>query len=290
MKKVKEKIRGFLITNIFLRKIKGVFRYKIIPFFLKTLLLILTFLVLTFAVLKMFKPATLDRIYAKSTFYFFHYLNLDNYEFDQINITGNSRVSKDQILSAVNSSRKNFLKNSSNDYRPLIQNIIDEMKAKLPWINAVVVSRSMPNILNISVTEYEPFAIWQNEGKKYIIDKDGNTVPFEASEEFDKMIILSGNGANTHARSLFNIFAVTSDLSTDVYSATWVGNRRWDIRLENGLLIKLPETNISDAWADLIKLYKMPGSIAGLKMIDLRIKDKIYLEYDDSVMKELKKI
>ncbi len=286
----REKIRDFLITNGILRKVKGAFRYKIIPFFLKAIFLILTLLLLTFATLKLFKPSALEKVYAKSSFYFFHYLNLDNYEFDQINISGNNRVSKDQIIEVANFSKKNFLKNSGSDYRPLIQNIIDEMKAKLPWINNVVVSRSMPNILNISVSEYEPFAIWQNDGKKYIIDKDGNTVPFEAEEEFNRMIILSGNAANIHARSLFNIFAITSDLSINVYSATWVGNRRWDIRFENGLLIKLPETNISNAWSDLVRLYKMPGSIVGLKMIDLRIKDKIYLEYDDSAMKELKKI
>jgi len=290
MSNIREKIRGFFITNSFLRKVKGLFRYKIIPFVIKALLLLVTLLLLTFATLKLFKPKILESVYTKSTFYFFHYLNLDNYDFDQINISGNSRVSSEQILLVVNSAKKNFLKNPNSDYRPLIQNIIDEMKAKLPWINTVVVSRSMPNILNISVSEYQPFAIWQNDGKKYIIDKDGNTVPFHAEEEFEKMIILSGNSANIHARSLFNIFAVNSDLSVNVYSATWVGNRRWDIRLENGLLIKLPENNISDAWASLIKIYKMPGSIAGLKMIDLRIKDKIYLEYDDSVMKELKKI
>jgi cell division septal protein FtsQ len=290
MSLIQEKIRGFFITNSFFRKVKGVFRYKIIPFFLKTILLLLTLLLLTFATLKLFKPQKLEALYAKSTFYFFHYLNLDNYGFDEINISGNGRISKEQILEVVDNARKNFLKNSSSDYRPLIQNIIDEIKSNLPWINTVVVSRSIPNILNISVSEYQPFAVWQNEGKKYIIDKDGNTVPFEAAEEFDHMIILSGNSANIHARSLFNIFAVSSDLSVNVYSATWVGNRRWDIRLENGLLIKLPEANISDAWASLIKIYKMPGSITGLKMIDLRIKDKIYLEYDDSVMKELKKI
>ena len=290
MSNIREKIRGFFITNYFFRKIKGTFRYKIIPFFIKAVLLFLTLLILTFATLKLFKPKALEAVYNKSTFYFFHYLNLDNYDFDHINISGNSRVPTEQILSVVNLAKKNFLKNSNSDYRPLIQNIIDEMKAKLPWINTVVISRSMPDILNISVSEYEPFAIWQNDGKKFIIDKDGNTVPFQAEEEFEKMIILSGNSANIHARSLFNIFAVNSDVSVNVYSATWVGNRRWDIRLENGLLIKLPENDISDAWVNLIKIYKMPGSISGLKMIDLRIKDKIYLEYDDSVMKELKKI
>jgi len=225
----------------------------------------------------------LQKFYSQSRVYFFTQLNSNYGELAQINIVGNSRVSKDQIITAINESKK-----SKPEF--LIQNLVDEIKTQLPWVSQITITRSLPNTLNITIIEFAPFAIWQNDGKKFIIDKDGNTVPFQAEEEFEKMIILSGNSANIHARSLFNIFAVNSDVSVNVYSATWVGNRRWDIRLENGLLIKLPENDISDAWVNLIKIYKMPGSISGLKMIDLRIKDKIYLEYDDSVMKELKKI
>lgn len=290
MNQTREKIRAFFLTNPFLRKIKIFLYREVMPIFLKTLLFFVTLLLLSFIALKLFKPDLLQKVYNRSSFYFFHYLNLDHHEFNRVNVSGNKRVTTEQIISVVNSAKKISPKDDGSDYRPLIQNLIDELKAELPWINGVVVTRSMPNILNISVTEYEPFAIWQNEGKKYIIDKDGNTVPYEELEEFQRMIILSGNSANIHARSLFNIFAIDSKLSENVYSATWVGNRRWDIRLESGLLVKLPENNIAEAWQGLVKIFNMPGSIVRLKIIDLRIKDKIYLEYDDPTMKELKKI
>lgn len=286
----REKIRDFILTNYFFRKVRAVFNHVINPFLIKATLISITFVVLVFLLLKFFKPALLEKIYQKSSFYFFHYLHLDNHEFDQINISGNKRVSKEQILQIVASSRKKNIANKTADYQPLIQNMIDEIKSSLPWINRVLITRNMPNILNISVVEYEPFAIWQNDGRKYIIDREGNTVPYEESEEFKHMVILSGKGANTRAKSLFNIFAIDPDLSEKVYSATWVGSRRWDIRLENNLLIKLPELNISEAWHHLIKIYNMPGSINGLKIIDLRVSGKVYLEYDDSVIKELKNI
>lgn len=290
MKKIREGINDFFLTNQLLRKVRNFFHQVIAPFFLKAVLLFITLLVLVFILLKIFKPAYLDKIHTKSSFYFFHYLNLDNHEFSHINISGNNRVAKEEILNIVTSSKKKIFENTNSSYQPLIQNLIDEIKSKLPWINQVVIMRTMPNILNISVTEYEPFAIWQNDGIKYIIDKEGNTVPFEESKEFENMVVLSGKGANTRAKSLFNIFAIDPNLSQHVYSATWIGARRWDIRLNNGLLIKLPEANISEAWQHLIKIYNMPGSIVGLKVIDLRIKDKVYLEYNDSVIKELKNI
>ena len=54
---------------------------------------------------------------------------------------------------------------------------------------------------------------------------------------------------------MFNILVINSEISQDIYSANWVGNRRWDIRFFDGLLVKLPEIEISDAWSDLIKIY-----------------------------------
>ncbi|OFW87568.1 MAG: hypothetical protein A2887_06930 [Alphaproteobacteria bacterium RIFCSPLOWO2_01_FULL_40_26] len=284
------RLTTFFITNQFFRRIKNFTHQILTPLFTKFVLLFITFLILAFIVLKIFKPEFLTKIYTKSSFYFFHYLNLDNHEFAEINISGNKHVNKEQIIDIINSAKEKLLQKQNIEYQPLVQNLIDEIKTNLPWVNKVVISRSMPRVLNIFITEYEPFAIWQYDGKKYIIDKDGNAIPFEESSEFDHMVILSGKAANINAKSLFNIFTADPKLSQNVYSATWVGNRRWDIRFSNGLLIKLPEASIAQAWEQLIKINHTQGSIIGLKMIDLRIKDKIYLEYEDSVMKEIREL
>ncbi len=286
----RENIRDFFLTNRFLRKSRIFFYETILPILIKVLVALLTALILAFITLKFFKPSYLEKMYQKASFHFFQYLDLDNHEFSQINIEGNKRIKKEEIIAIINSTKGQTTFNGNSDYQPLIHNLVDELKSGLPWINKVVITRTMPNILNISIVEYEPFAIWQNEGKKYIIDKGGNTIPFEDLEEFKHFVIVSGKGANIHAKSLFNIFVIDPALSANVYSATWVGNRRWDIRFENGLLIKLSESNISDAWQRLIKIYNMPGSIVGLKMVDLRVIDKVYLEYEDSMMKELKNL
>jgi cell division protein FtsQ len=289
-KQVGDKIRNFFLTNQVTRKIRSFFHQTLFPILFKGSILLVVLLVFLFAMLKFFKPVYLEKIYQKSSFYFFHYLNLDNHEFNQINIEGNKNAQKEEILAIVESVKKQITLDKNSDYQPLIRSLIDRIKSELPWVNQVVITRSMPNILNISITEYEPFAIWQNDGAKYLTDKEGNLIPYEDREEFQHMVILSGKGANNNAKSLFNIFASDPNLSANVYSATWVSNRRWDIRFDNGLLIKLPENNISEAWQRLIRIYNMPGSIVGLKNIDLRISDKTYLEYDDSVIKELRSL
>ncbi len=292
---LREKFSNFLLESHSLRKVKSFFYHQIFPILWKSLAALITLLIIVLISIKIFKPIYLEKIYQKSSFYFFHYLNLDDQNFSKVKIIGNRRATTAEIMLIVDEVKKDFTqsqiqKYDSENYEPLIKKLIVEIKKQSPWANKVVITRSMPNLINIAITEYEPFAIWQDDGKKYVTDKDGNTVLVDNIDEFKHLVILSGNGANTHAKSLFNIFTIDANLSARVYSATWLGGRRWDIRFDNGLLIKLPEDNISDAWHSLIKIYNMPGSIVGLNVIDLRIDGKIYLEYGDSVIKELRSL
>lgn len=289
-KKISQKINGFLVSNPFLRRVRSFFQNKILPAILKMFLAAIIIFVLGFAVIKIFKPEYIEKIHRKVSFNFFKYINLDNREFKKIIITGNDRVSKEKIIEIVKNSKINLSLDDDGNYQPLIKKLVKILKEKLPWVNEITITRNMPDDLNIAITEYQPFAIWQNEGKKYVTDKDGNLIKINDLEEFKHLVILSGEGANKNARSIFNIFTTNPEVSSNVYSATWIGGRRWDIRLENGLLIKLPESGIGDAWQSLVKIYNLPGATDGLKIIDLRIKDKLYLEYDDSSIKKLKNI
>ncbi len=284
------RIRNIILANRLVRKLRYLIFQIIIPRITHYFAIFIALCGFIFFFMVFFQPQMMEKLYRKMVPYVWHYLNLDDHKFSTINVDGNRRVSKEEIIAVINETKieTNRNKSTRNEYRPLVQNLIDTMKTKLPWIHKIVITRSIPDILNVSIIEYQPFAIWENENEKYIIDKDGNTVPFEESEEFKNMVILSGNGANTHAKSLFNIFSIDSEFSARIYSATWLGNRRWDIRLDNGLLIKLPESNINRAWQNLIKIYSTPGSTIGLKSIDLRIEDKIYLEYEDLMIKEIK--
>lgn len=287
----KKKIRDFFLTSLPLRVFRSFVHQSFLPIFVRSILLLATVIVLIVAILGFFRPEYLVRGYQTASSYFFTFLKLNNYRFSQINISGNHYVDKNDIIKIVHHLESQVEEGVNSDVSQFfIHNLVAQIKANLRWVDQVVVTRSMPHILNITITEYSPFAIWQNGDVKYFTDKAGNLIPYEDLEEFKDMVILSGKDANINARSLFNIFASDPELSANVYSATWISNRRWDIRFANGLLIKLPESNISNAWQRLIKIYNIPGSIVGLKVMDLRISDKVYLEYNDAVIKELKSL
>ena len=286
-----KKIRDFFLTSMPIRMLRRFIYKSFLPFFVRSVLVLATIIALIVALLGFFRPEYLFRGYQGASSYFFTFLKLNNYRFSHINIDGNHYVNKSEIIKIVRNLESQIKEGVNSDISQFfIHNLVAQIKVNLRWVDQVVVTRSMPHILNITITEYNPFAIWQDGDKKYLTDKGGNLIPYEDLEEFKDMLILSGVDANINARSLLNIFASDPELSANVYSATWVSNRRWDIRFANGLLIKLPEANISSAWQRLIKIYNIPGSIVGLKVIDLRISDKMYLEYSDSVIKELKSL
>ncbi|MFZ9180974.1 MAG: cell division protein FtsQ/DivIB [Rickettsiales bacterium] len=288
IKKLDSNIKDFILTNYFSKKIKFYYKNFCQNFLGKISITILIILAVLFTLINVFKPKIIDEI--KHIFFnkFINNLQLNNFNFSVVNITGIERVKKQEIIDIIKNfdDGKNFMINknlSDSQAIPLAQNLIDEIKSKILWIDKITIKRIMPDIINIQVIEYKPFAIWLDNDKKFIIDKDGNPVPFleeyETSEEFKNMIILSGKNANKNVKSLFNILSIDAELSKEIYSANWVGNRRWDIRFFDGLLVKLPEDNIAEAWENLLKLHELSNIDKSIKSIDLRVAGKIYIQY-----------
>jgi len=281
-------IKSFIISRPTFRFVRLFFYSKIFPYLKYSLYFFTTFLVAFLIYLAIFKKAQLDKIKNRINRYGYKIINSDH-EYNKIKINGNKRTSYEQIASLA---RAELINDVAINNQAIIQSLKNKIE-KLSWVDEVVISLSLQDSLNISIKESQPFAIWE-DGKKYVVSKTGKIIVVGNEESFDDLIILTGKDAYKNVKSLFNILAISPEISRNVYSATWVGGRRWDVRFEDGLLVKLPSDNsdneMSYAWDSLVKIYNMPDSIAGLKAIDLRIAKKIYLEYDEGTTKEIKNL
>lgn len=66
------------------------------------------------------------------------------------------------------------------------------------------------------------------------------------------------------------------DVAKRVEAASWIGDRRWDLKLSNGTVIKLPETDPALAVSRLAKAQKDDRLLdKRLKSIDIRNPDRI---------------
>ncbi|MES2677730.1 MAG: cell division protein FtsQ/DivIB [Pseudomonadota bacterium] len=280
------KIKAFIISRPAIRFARLFFYNQIFPYFKYSFYFFVVLAAMILIYLAIFKKSQLEQIKERTIRYSYKIINF-GHSYNKIKISGNEKTSYEQIAKLA---RAHLAADDDINNQEMIESLKSEIE-KLPWVDEVVISVSLQDSLNIHIKEHQPFAIWE-DSQKYIVSKTGKIIAVDNLEDFGSLIILTGNNAYKNVKSLFNILAIDPEVSKNIYSATWVGGRRWDVRFENGLLVKLPSSNsdndMSYAWDSLIKIYNMPGALLGLKAVDLRIAKKIYLEYDDRTTKELK--
>lgn len=146
---------------------------------------------------------------------------------------------------------------------------------KLDWVSDAEVQRILPGTLYIDVVERRPLAVWQHDGRLMLIDEQGHTIERVSAQDLASFPHVVGRGAENHAADLFTALARFPMLESRVRAAVRVGDRRWNLALDNGITIALPAENMETALSDVIKLDREFALLSrDVTTIDLRFKDR----------------
>ncbi|MGI9437101.1 MAG: cell division protein FtsQ/DivIB [Geminicoccaceae bacterium] len=146
----------------------------------------------------------------------------------------------------------------------------------LPWVETASVGRYFPDTIKVRLVEHKPLALWQHAGSFSLIDRDGGVIVSDLSGDavrrrYDHLRVLVGENAPAQAVSLFKMLAVEPKLSSRVKAATWVGDRRWTLRLDNKVDVLLPEKAPEAAWRFLARTARDDALLdRAVVVIDLR--------------------
>lgn len=147
------------------------------------------------------------------------------------------------------------------------------------WVGAATVERRFPDTIFVRLEEREPMALWQRNRKLTVVDRDGIVIVGAAAQDFAGLPLIVGSGAPENAPTLLTVMATEPVLHKQVEAAVWVGGRRWDLRLGNGIAVQLPEENLGLAWrrlADYDRRHRLLArDIAG---VDLRLPDRLVVQ------------
>jgi cell division protein FtsQ len=195
------------------------------------------------------------------------------FEVKDIRIVGTNRVDQMKVYDII-------LEHASGS---ILQVDIDAIRNDLGqygWIKEARVSRQLPNRLFVEIIERRPVAVWQDQGHYKLLDDEGKVLDRITDAEIGNMPIVTGAHANQHLAALAELLNKAQSLKPQVAAATWVGNRRWDLRFRTGETLALPEGDDLAAQA-LVNFTRMDGIHRLLERniihFDLRDPDRMYM-------------
>lgn len=125
---------------------------------------------------------------------------------------------------------------------PLVD--LDKVRGQLlqyGWIQDARISRRWPDTLVVDIVERKPAAVWQNNQKLSLIDGTGVELERVDPAAIPDLPLVIGPNANRQIEDLDQLLDSVPALKPMLAGATWVGNRRWDLRFESGEVLALPE-------------------------------------------------
>jgi cell division protein FtsQ len=161
----------------------------------------------------------------------------------------------------------------------------DRLKANA-WIADATVQKFYPGELRIDIVERTAFALWQQDGRLSVISEDGAVLEPYVSRRFMSLPLVVGKGAETQARDFLALLARYPQVRSATRAAVFVGERRWNLRLKDGLDIRLPEQDVGNALAALSKLDKEERLFSrDIVAVDMRLPDRLTVQLSDDAAK-----
>ena len=99
--------------------------------------------------------------------------------------------------------------------------------------------------------------------------------------KFSKITKFYGENSIFNSKKLFS--KLEKNFKSKIFSATFIKNRRWNLELNNLIILILPEIDIQEA---ILKYEKINNNFSDndlkdIKSIDLRFKDQVIIRYND---------
>jgi cell division protein FtsQ len=186
----------------------------------------------------------------------------------EVLVEGRSRVRPEAVMATIGVTRG----------MPILGVGVAELRARLEamsWVESALVERRLPDTIFVRLVERQPLALWQHDGRFVVIDAKGVVVQREPGE-FANLPVVVGDDAPAHAESLLLLLATEPDLQRRVAAAVRVGGRRWNLKLDNGIDVRLPEEDAASAWSRLAALERDNKLLSrDVMAVDMRLPDRL---------------
>ena len=146
----------------------------------------------------------------------------------------------------------------------------------IDWIKKSELRKSYPSTLVVKVYEHNPIAIWFNNGNKFLVDDESEIIKELNPNDFKNLKVIAGLNALEDIPEIISLIRNYPEFEKKIKSLLRVGDRRWTVRLHNGITIHLPEKNVANAIEEIEQLDSKHALLSRyVDIIDMRLPDRI---------------
>lgn len=188
---------------------------------------------------------------------------------DRITISGLRELREAEVLAAAGLSPKSSLPFADvGDIRARLE--------ALPLVKEASVRKLFPSEMTIQIEERKPFALWQNHGEVFVVAADGTVIDRFGDARFLGLPFVVGEGANERAKDYAALLDQAGSLKPRIRAGMLVNDRRWTLKLDNGIDVRLPEDGAGEALARLAAIEARGGVLdKDILAVDLRLTDRV---------------
>ncbi len=195
--------------------------------------------------------------------------NAAGFRIRSVALSGNVHVSREEVLAIAGVTGTTSL---------LFLDVaaVRERLRTNPWIADATVLKLYPGELQVSLSERQAFALWQKERRVSVIAEDGTVLEPYIAPRLVRLPLVVGQGAEARAKAFLTLLERYPEIRDQVRASILVGERRWNLRLRNGLDIRLPEIDAAAALDRLVALERDSKlTTRDITAIDLRLPDRV---------------
>lgn len=158
--------------------------------------------------------------------------------------------------------------------------------ADLPWVAEATVRKNYPDTVSVDIKERNGYAVWQHGEKLTVIDSAGAPIDSYSPARDNTLPLVTGRGAPERVREAMGLVGAFPAIARQAKGFIRVGERRWDVRLRNGITIKLPEDGAGEALEALVALDEGQGLLTrDISEVDMRLTDRIVVRLGADALK-----
>lgn len=148
--------------------------------------------------------------------------------------------------------------------------------SELPWVESAEVRKVYPSTVEVVLRERQAYGIWQHGNDLSLIERSGSVIAPLRDNKFASLPLFVGRDAETAAAAIDEEFSQWPAIASRVKAFVRVGGRRWDVHLENGIVVRLPEENVPGALA-LLNRFDAEQQVLSrdVAVVDLRLPDRV---------------